>query len=95
MSSRQARTLGALMASLQTTAGRGGERLARLERVLNSLAADAAEPDKVRGPAGAQCVCVWCWGQQRGARRQRRRCLTGEEGPTTSVDDVGPPGAGE
>ena len=49
LSSRQARTISALLGSLQHTASRGADRLGRLERVLASLATDAAEPDKVRG----------------------------------------------
>lgn len=47
MNDRQHRTAAALLASLGQTAARGRERLGRLERVLNTIAADAAEPDKV------------------------------------------------
>ncbi len=47
INSRQHRTVSALLASLQHTTQRGGERLQRLERVLNTIAADAAQPDKV------------------------------------------------
>jgi hypothetical protein len=48
LNDRQHRTAAALLASLSQTAARGKERLARLERVLNTIAADASEPDKVR-----------------------------------------------
>lgn len=48
INSRQHRTVSALLASLQQTAARGAERLQRLERVLNTIAADAAEPERVR-----------------------------------------------
>lgn len=47
MNDRQHRTAAALLASLGQTASRGRERLGRLERVLNTIAADAAEPGKV------------------------------------------------
>lgn len=47
LNDRQHRTAAALLASLSQTAARGKERLARLERVLNTIAADASEPDKV------------------------------------------------
>lgn len=47
INSRQHKTVSGLLASLQHTAGRGTERLQRLERVLNTIAADASEPDKV------------------------------------------------
>lgn len=49
LNDKQHRTAAALLGSLGQTAGRGRERLARLERVLNTIAADAAEPQKVRG----------------------------------------------
>jgi hypothetical protein len=49
LNDKQHRTAAALLASLGSTAGRGRERLARLERVLNTIAADAAEPQKVCG----------------------------------------------
>lgn len=49
LNDKQHRTAAALLASLGQTAGRGRERLARLERVLNTIAADAAEPHKVGG----------------------------------------------
>jgi chromosome segregation ATPase len=48
INSRQHRTVSALLASLQQTAARGSERLQRLERVLATIAADAAEPERVR-----------------------------------------------
>lgn len=48
MNDRQHRTAAALLSSLGQTANRGRERLGRLERVLNTIAADAAEPEKVR-----------------------------------------------
>lgn len=48
LNDKQHRTAAALLASLGQTANRGRERLARLERVLNTIAADAAEPQKVR-----------------------------------------------
>lgn len=48
INSRQHRTVSALLASLQQTAARGAERLQRLERVLATIAADAAEPERVR-----------------------------------------------
>lgn len=57
LNDKQARTAAALLSSLGTTAGRGRERLGRLERVLNTIAADAAEPHKVGG-AG---FCEGCW----------------------------------
>lgn len=48
LNDKQHRTAAALLASLGQTANRGRERLGRLERVLNTIAADAAEPQKVR-----------------------------------------------
>jgi methyl-accepting chemotaxis protein len=48
LNDRQHRTAAALLASLSQTAARGKERLARLERVLNTIAADASEPERVR-----------------------------------------------
>lgn len=48
LNDKQHRTAAALLASLGQTANRGRERLARLERVLNTIAADAAEPQKAR-----------------------------------------------
>lgn len=63
LNDRQHRTAAALLASLGQTASRGRERLSRLERVLTTIAADAAEPQKVRrvclcvGAAGGGCVC--------------------------------------
>lgn len=48
LNDRQHRTAAALLASLGQTAARGRERLGRLERVLSTIAADAAEPHKVR-----------------------------------------------
>jgi len=50
LNDKQHRTAAALLASLGQTANRGRERLGRLERVLNTIAADAAEPQKVRQP---------------------------------------------
>lgn len=47
MNDRQHRTAAALLASLAQTASRGRDRLGRLERVLNTIAADASEPEKV------------------------------------------------
>lgn len=52
LNDKQHRTAAALLASLGQTAGRGRERLARLERVLNTIAADAAEPQKVTAAVG-------------------------------------------
>jgi hypothetical protein len=48
LNDRQHRTAAALLGSLGQTTGRGRERLARLERVLGAIAADAAEPHKVQ-----------------------------------------------
>lgn len=50
LNDKQHRTAAALLSSLGQTANRGRERLARLERVLNTIAADAAEPQKVGEP---------------------------------------------
>ncbi|MEW5315883.1 MAG: hypothetical protein WDW38_007282 [Sanguina aurantia] len=44
---RQQRTLQVLLASLQHSCERGGERLQRLSRILDSLAGDAADPRMV------------------------------------------------
>jgi hypothetical protein len=56
LNDKQHRTAAALLASLGQTANRGRERLARLERVLNTIAADAAEPQK----ASSHTRMVWC-----------------------------------
>jgi hypothetical protein len=53
LNSRQYRTMSALLASLQQTAARGGERLRRLERVLATIAADAAEPKRAASASAA------------------------------------------
>jgi hypothetical protein len=65
LNDKQHRTAAALLASLGQTANRGRERLARLERVLNTIAADAAEPqkvgaDKVLSSRLAACCCAVC-----------------------------------
>ncbi len=51
-------TAAVLLASLGQAATRGRERLGRLERVLNTIAADDAEPEKVGGAARCCIMCV-------------------------------------
>eukprot|EP00775_Hariotina_reticulata_P005759 gene5759-5999_t len=53
LNDKQHKTAAALLASLGQTAARGRDRLGRLERVLNTIAADAAEPNKVQAAYAA------------------------------------------
>jgi hypothetical protein len=60
LNDKQHRTAAALLASLGQTANRGRERLARLERVLNTIAADAAEPQKASSHTRIiECSFAW------------------------------------
>jgi hypothetical protein len=48
LASAQQQSVAALLSSLQATAGKGQGRLARLERVLGTIASDAADSSQVR-----------------------------------------------
>jgi hypothetical protein len=68
MNDKQHRTAAALLSSLGQTAARGRDRLGRLERVLNTIAADAAEPSKVcrvLEGSGRRGACCLPWGCHR------------------------------
>jgi hypothetical protein len=52
MTPLQQHSVAALLSSLQSTAGKGQDRLARLERVLGTIAGDAADSSQVRQAYG-------------------------------------------